>query len=116
MQQQRVPAGMSNGVPVAVSPIATTIVPSSPTTRAQFLAVTLLNSDASQTLAAWLEASPDGTNWSDPIGIGLDAVGPLKSAVARVEVGGYQNVRVRGTASGAGLNCKPWAYLLEVVR
>lgn len=117
MRQELSPLGVTQGALVAVAPTATTLLDAFPTTKGQYLAITVSNDDALQTESVWLETSPNGsTLWSEPVGIGMDTIQPQTSRVARIDIGGYLWVRIRATMSGAGGDSRYWTRLLEDVR
>lgn len=101
--------GTVTGRTVAVGPTATTVVDAFSALGMSRLVVTLTNDDPTQELDAWLEAGPtssgpwDLTEWT---GLADILAGESRTEVADVQ--GHAYLRIRGTASGAGLSCRAW--------
>jgi len=100
------------GRTVAVAPTSTVIVGPQDTTKNPFISVYLKNTDALQTLNAWIETGPTVTGpWAREASLQLDQIVALDTRSARFDAIGSQFVRIMGLASGLGLNTTAWCWL-----
>lgn len=89
---------------VEVASTATTIAGPFDVVGGTYAEVALTNTDGSQTLNAWVESSPDGTTWNAKLNWqGLDAIAAGELRYEGFDCTYERHVRIRGTASGAGL-------------
>lgn len=105
---------------VAISPTPTVVIPATRVTMLQHVFVALQNLDGSQTLSAQVQTGPSSTGpWRDSGRTELALITPVGGGDEYEElvlqVLGSRYVRVSATASGAGLNCKAWAYVTDGV-
>lgn len=103
-----------------LSPVTQSVLPT-PTTLTQVrvvqfkqLTVEVTNNDGSQTLSvSILRRCSDGGSFSPTGLLGLDSIGPGQTACVDIDVSGCTDVRLQGTASGAGLTARVAGMLLE---
>lgn len=101
---------VANRVTKAVSPVITTILDATSVANLDAFELGLLNQDAAQILAAQIERSDSASGpwdvFDDASFSNMDPNGsPVRANVFRIlSTRGAEYIRVRGTASGAGLN------------
>ena len=103
-------AGAIQGREVTVAPVATTLCGPLAVGNIETVGLALANDDGSQSLAAYVELGPTAAGpWFQSPWAAFEAIaaGATVSDVAQTH--GHAWMRLRGTASGAGLDCRVWA-------
>ena len=111
---------LSSGLPlsgtvIAVAPTPTVLMPplSLHQRNVTDLCVGLVNDNGSQTLDATVELGPTANGpWADSGYTGLSSIAAGETRSQVFGVSGQPYARIRGTASGAGLNCRIWVWQL----
>lgn len=99
------------GTSVAVASTTTLLSGPHDVVGGQVCGIALTNQDASQTLEAWVEVSADGATWEAKAWSGLSAIAPNSMRYDGFSVSFEKKIRVRGTASGAGLTANIYMEL-----
>lgn len=98
---------------VSVAPTDTVLVAAFRPTR-RVLSVEVVNDDATQTLAAWLEVSSDSAGpWSRVADLGLEAVVAGDAGYGKADVSAVPWCQVVGTMDGAGGDVRVSAWQVE---
>ncbi len=99
------PKAQDPALTVAVAPTATTLI-TLDTSATQTATIQVTNLDAVQTLACTIQRRAiSSLGFADTTMPDLANIGPLATAAVDIDCGSNLEVRVIGTASGAGLDC-----------